>query len=717
MATAEQYAQWIVSNQDKKGTPEFETVSKAYQEAKQTNTTSVGTTPEKKEIKGTVTMGPVEQLFGKGTTKQTTPMERFERIGTAGLTGMAVGGGVGAAMGLVGGPAAPVTVPALMAGGAITGGIAGVLGEAGEELIAGVGGSRGQQILGGLMTGGLAEAVPSIGKQIARSVIPYVKQFENLLKSAEPEAVTLKRQELTELAKQKLAKYGYGSVEEVGQAIQSQVDARVQRAQDLAARKEKAQTAETNALRQQQEKAEQELNSTIEKGSGKTESPYNFGTKLSEEVQAVKDPLVKKASEEYGAAKTAAMETASKNESQGVFWAKEAGAQDIRTKWKNFAKNSSEDVRNSINKVIDDIWKKTPIKNEYGEIIGYKKGYLPSEGIDQIIRKLGDVGYGQETEGYKALGADIARQLRDDITKGIEKNGERTGGFYDWSGLGAAKGKYASALEDLERFKTARGEAATGAKVVDAEKLPKQLLGSESGLNEFKAMLPDPAKQTQYAQQYVHNELAGKDLKATRKWADQHEFLTREFPEVKNVVEEHLNKLSSLENKALTLKERVGQAGEKNWSSQVDSYAKNILDQLGLTTKGGLTKDPNAIVIDILNGKHTQKQLEAISKYANDAPVIREKFPQAVSTWLSEKSPGNIMNEFDRILPALKGSGLVTDSQLTQLRKGVQEVVDANRKVLTEPAKLNIQKLIFESFGKSTARTAVSGQIDIGGKE
>ena len=75
------------------------------------------------------------------------------------------------------------------------------------------------------------------------------------------------------------------------------------------------------------------------------------------------------------------------------------------------------------------------------------------------------------------------------------------------------------------------------------------------------------------------------------------------------------------------------------------------------------------------------------------------------------------MNEFDRILPALKGSGLVTDSQLTQLRKGVQEVVDANRKVLTEPAKLNIQKLIFESFGKSTARTAVSGQIDIGGKE
>ena len=38
MATAEQYAQWIVANKDKKGTPEFDTVAKAYQLAKQEGT-------------------------------------------------------------------------------------------------------------------------------------------------------------------------------------------------------------------------------------------------------------------------------------------------------------------------------------------------------------------------------------------------------------------------------------------------------------------------------------------------------------------------------------------------------------------------------------------------------------------------------------------------------------------------------------------------------
>jgi hypothetical protein len=31
--TAEDYASWIVANKDKKGTPEFETVATAYQQA------------------------------------------------------------------------------------------------------------------------------------------------------------------------------------------------------------------------------------------------------------------------------------------------------------------------------------------------------------------------------------------------------------------------------------------------------------------------------------------------------------------------------------------------------------------------------------------------------------------------------------------------------------------------------------------------------------
>ena len=35
MATADEYAAWIVKNADKKGTPEFDTVAAAYKDAQQ----------------------------------------------------------------------------------------------------------------------------------------------------------------------------------------------------------------------------------------------------------------------------------------------------------------------------------------------------------------------------------------------------------------------------------------------------------------------------------------------------------------------------------------------------------------------------------------------------------------------------------------------------------------------------------------------------------
>lgn len=44
MASAEQYAEWIVKNADKKGTPEFNTVAKAYEEAKAEESISAGGT-------------------------------------------------------------------------------------------------------------------------------------------------------------------------------------------------------------------------------------------------------------------------------------------------------------------------------------------------------------------------------------------------------------------------------------------------------------------------------------------------------------------------------------------------------------------------------------------------------------------------------------------------------------------------------------------------
>lgn len=85
MATAAEYATWIVQNKDKQGTPEFETVAQAYQIAKSNENaaaTQVATTPAPQKP------GIGQQLIGAGETALT--------VGTAATGGFVgtIGGGL-----------------------------------------------------------------------------------------------------------------------------------------------------------------------------------------------------------------------------------------------------------------------------------------------------------------------------------------------------------------------------------------------------------------------------------------------------------------------------------------------------------------------------------------------------------------------------------------------------------------------------------------------
>jgi hypothetical protein len=60
MATADEYAAWIVKNADKKGTPDFETVARAYQAAKAQTSNAAPTTYDPSEGGGTLQLGPFD---------------------------------------------------------------------------------------------------------------------------------------------------------------------------------------------------------------------------------------------------------------------------------------------------------------------------------------------------------------------------------------------------------------------------------------------------------------------------------------------------------------------------------------------------------------------------------------------------------------------------------------------------------------------------------
>jgi hypothetical protein len=89
MATAEQYATWIVQNQSKQGTPEFETVAQAYQVAK--GLQNQAQMAEKATPEPTKS-GIVDQLIGAGETALT-----LGTAATGGLVGT-IGGGLSEAI-------------------------------------------------------------------------------------------------------------------------------------------------------------------------------------------------------------------------------------------------------------------------------------------------------------------------------------------------------------------------------------------------------------------------------------------------------------------------------------------------------------------------------------------------------------------------------------------------------------------------------------------
>ena len=80
MATADDYANWIVKNADKKGTPEFDTVAKAYQEAKAGGATEIKPMVEDKGALQNVALGALRGATNIGTTLLTPVDWAYDKV-------------------------------------------------------------------------------------------------------------------------------------------------------------------------------------------------------------------------------------------------------------------------------------------------------------------------------------------------------------------------------------------------------------------------------------------------------------------------------------------------------------------------------------------------------------------------------------------------------------------------------------------------------------
>jgi len=114
----------------------------------------------------------------------------------------------------------------------------------------------------------------------------------------------------------------------------------------------------------------------------------------------------------------------------------------------------------------------------------------------------------------------------------------------------------------------------------------------------------------------------------------------------------------------------------------------------------------------MLSGDTTRAQLQATSKYLNDVPAVKARFPEAVAKYISQQSPKTIMAEIDRISPALLGSQLITPTELKTIKAGAADIIKASKakpEVSSQIAELFKKGFSKKALGRSAARSAIIG--------
>lgn len=684
--------------------------------------------------------------FGEGPPPSMPLFQRGRRVGEAAGIGALIGGGVGALGAGVG--AAP---------GALIGGTAGALGEIGEQVASGLGIGRGGQVLTGAVAGspvGLADLLYSGGKAIgpviksAASVIPGTKGFalRRLLNEAAAKeglapdvmaAVQAARSRLAEGGEQATREFGEATRQAVGEekaGFENAAQLARERAEQYAAKFNTAANEREALYYQQAEQANKQLADTLDQGIGKGSSSFDLGNKIRTKIVSIFNPEAAARAEAYNTARTAAMESAAQREAQGEFWAGSPEAQQIRDKWLKIAEGSEEGVKKDILRVINQIWKQKQKTTQVQEPVSgfggtYTKSkevtesvpeYAPATKMDEIIRMLGQVYEKEAPEGFKAIGAANARELRKDLSLGINKEG----GFYDWSGLGEAKAGYKQASDALSRFESRRADQLLSKQFgvdvykTDAESLSKSMLGSQSGVNELLKITRDPKVVSEYLDEYVRGQLRGKNPQQVQKWLDDpnNSYVEKYLPNIRQEITDYVGKAGILERQAGKFTEAAKTTTQQKVNPFVQRSAQEYVDKLGIYGAEGKMMDANKILDNILSSNFSNAKMQEVGRLIGDQPGMKNNMFDAVALRLSNVSPNRIMAEFDKLEPALRGFQGVTDADIAAMKNRLQQVVLAAQKNPEVSATGNIKKALFgfgtRTVGRSILRPAITGRMD-----
>ena len=193
----------------------------------------------------------------------------------------------------------------------------------------------------------------------------------------------------------------------------------------------------------------------------------------------------------------------------------------------------------------------------------YASNPVSFEAIDGVRRKLGDVAFGKEAEGYSALGQAIAKKYYWQLSKAQEE--------FAGPVQRELQGEYEAATHNLGIYKGKPGKAVLAtdrhseAFLKDPAELGAGFFRSQQSVRDLRELTGDQQLVATAARQHAVRELAGRDSKQVAAWlkSPQQQDWIREVPGLQQELTKYVAELATIERSAAKLQSRGETAAKR----------------------------------------------------------------------------------------------------------------------------------------------------------
>ena len=300
--------------------------------------------------------------------------------------------------------------------------------------------------------------------------------------------------------------------------------------------------------------------------------------------------------------------------------------------------------------------------------------------LDDVRRRLGDVAFGKDVEGYSAIGANIAKNYYKTIS---EIQSKFAGEAHD-----VLQGEYEMASRLLDKYKSKAGQKITALDRFDPTRyktdpaaITNDFFKTKQGVADLIELTGgDKALVTKSASDHTARSLRDKNASSVKKWIDSNNDWLESLPEIKSKAQAYLTKLERAERisgktetaaKILTAREpttlRAGEAatvGAEKESAKIIAEAEKKAD---LILKNQFPAD--RVKELFLSG--AVDQWREITPILAQTPKGKETIGEAVRQIMASRAESGLRTapEFfrDKVRPPLEAGNLLPKRELDNI--------------------------------------------------